>query len=176
MAPRRGRTQRTGRDAVKGGKNRAWIMWIWYLLLGSGSGSRTVGKFDASSVREVVVVGGLMEEFCKSSVGVFVTSLRTEIRRPRCLNTATVSHLHRPIAWYLHSSGVGAPRGRSCVSSCFTGGGRGKSPGQPPAWIFPLLLPASPLLPTVCVWLLGGDVEVVTESRPLRVKLWPEGC
>lgn len=87
-------------------------MWIWYLLLGSGSGSRTVGKFHASSVpvlmltgltgssvvvvgREVVVVEGRRGEFCKkNSVGVFalcfVIYLRTEIGRRRWLNTTTI--------------------------------------------------------------------------------------
>lgn len=31
------------------------MMWIWYLLLGSGSGSRTVGKFSAQADSRVDV-------------------------------------------------------------------------------------------------------------------------
>lgn len=48
------------------------MMWIWYLLLGSGSGSRTVGKF---------VVVFFFHLFCKrteSSANVVVTA------RTRC--------------------------------------------------------------------------------------------
>ena len=32
------------------------MMWIWYLLLGSGSGSRTVGKFLKKHTETNVVV------------------------------------------------------------------------------------------------------------------------
>lgn len=170
VAPRRGRTQRTGRERG-GGENRAWTMWIWYLLLGSGSGSRTVGKFHASTVTVLMWRrwpgavwwwsggkwwGGLAKApavclFC----AYYFTPKRDKspslVKQNDYLPFASTDRL-----FFANPRQLGAPRVRSCVSSCFTGGGREKSPCQPWAWICIFVSFLCPVHPFNCVFCFLG--------------------
>lgn len=148
LAPRRGRSERA---RPGGGKHGDRMMWIWYLLLGSGSGSRTVGKFSAPADSQRLMLmcrrrrapvcgwvwwgtgGGLAKALEVSSLCFLFRSLG------RSLNLYEVSTRAGPTGLSMFASTdrvffpreLGASRVLSCMSNTAAVEGRSVFTGEP---------------------------------------------